>query len=379
MKKKNDFAGYTGLIDLMSAVNKYPLSFLSAGKQTASAWSGKARRKMFELLAFAPKDVPFSQRLKAKVKKDGVIVETLEYSLPYGPETEAYFLYPQGAKGKLPGVVALHDHGGFKYFGKEKITELPGEHRMLKGYREEYYGGRAYANELARQGYAVLVHDCFMWGSRRFHESELSDSFLEPLKGNRPGSEGFIKAYNSIQRDYENIIAKYLITLGTTIQGVFSYEDRRAVDFLFSRKEVDTDRIGCLGLSGGGLRTAYLAGLDERVKCAVCVGFMDTFEGFLDNRIKNHTWMLNLPYQSRYMDFTDMAAIRVPSPLMVQYDIHDGLYTLKGQKSADKRLASIYKKAGAPENYRGMFYPGPHKFDVPMQEDAFRWFEQKLR
>ena len=379
MKTKNDFAGYHGLVELLSKDLSFPLSFLNAGKTGVADWKKQARRKMFELMSFAPKNVPFAPKLRSKAKKDGVITEKLEYALPYGPKTEAFFLYPEGTTSRLPGIVALHDHGGFKYFGKEKITRFPGEHRMLAGYRNDYYGGRAYAGELAKQGFAVLVHDCFMWGSRRFNENELSDIFLEPLKGKKPGSESYIKAYNLMQRDYENVIAKYLITLGTTLQGVFSYEDRRAVDFLLTRKEVDPERIGCLGLSGGGLRSAYLAGLDERIKCAVCVGFMDTFEGFLDNRIKNHTWMLNLPFQSRFMDFTDMAAIRVPSPLMVQYDIHDGLYTLKGQKDADKRLASIYKKAGAPENYRGMFYPGPHKFDVPMQEDAFRWFERKLR
>ena len=53
---------------------------------------------------------------------DGLSIEHLQWQLPFGPPTEALFLKPAGAKGKLPGVVGLHDHGGNKYFGVRKIT-----------------------------------------------------------------------------------------------------------------------------------------------------------------------------------------------------------------------------------------------------------------
>ena len=72
----------------------------------------------------------------------------------------------------------------------------------------------------------------------------------------------------------------------------YGYEDRRAVDYLLTRPEVDEQRLGCGGLSGGGLRTIFLSGLDDRIKCAVCVGFMSTNKEVVAHRITEHTWML---------------------------------------------------------------------------------------
>jgi len=60
-------------------------------------------------------------------------------------------LKPAGATGRLPGIVALHDHGAFKYFGKEKIAEGPEEPEpILKVHRKQYYADRPYANVLAK-------------------------------------------------------------------------------------------------------------------------------------------------------------------------------------------------------------------------------------
>ena len=106
---------------------------------------------------------------------EGVEAEILRWQLPYGPPTEAVFLKPAGATGPLPGVVALHDHGGYKFFGRHKISEdgRP-NHPLFKEYREEYYGGVAWANELAKRGYAVLCHDAAPFGSRRVRIADVS-------------------------------------------------------------------------------------------------------------------------------------------------------------------------------------------------------------
>ena len=97
---------------------------------------------------------------------DGLEGEPLSWSVGFGPRTEAFFLKPSGAE-RLPGIVALYDHGHYKFFGKEKITDGPdGPLDAVKPFRDTYYGGRAFANALARQGFAVLIHDTFLWGSR---------------------------------------------------------------------------------------------------------------------------------------------------------------------------------------------------------------------
>jgi hypothetical protein len=81
---------------------------------------------------------------------------------------------------------------------------------------------------------------------------------------------------------------------------------------------------------------------------------------------------------ARYGDWSDIAACRAPSPLMVQYDLDDGLFTQEGMRAADRRIRAHYRRVGAPKNYVGEFYPGGHKFDLEMQASAFAWLKKQL-
>jgi hypothetical protein len=64
---------------------------------------------------------------------------------------------------------------------------------------------------------------------------------------------------------------------------------------------------------------------------------------------------------------------------MVMYDLDDDLFTAKGQDESNGRLKKIYAKMGAPEMYEGLFFPGPHKFDIEMQEIAFDFYDKWLK
>ena len=384
----SDIGNYIGLAMKELKKSGYPLSFLKNRKKV-EVWRKEAKSKVFELLSFEQKNMPLKPKIEEKFIEDGLVIERISYALPYGRRTKGLFMYPVGSKGTLPAVVALHDHGGFKYFGKEKIVKLKNELPILSEHKKKGYAGTGWANVLAKRGFAVLVVDTFTFGSRRVELEDLPHLYRKYLftkkdheilfVNKKVNSEEYVMAYNRFAGQHEHLLAKTLFTANTTWPGVFSYEDRRSLDYLATRKEVDMKRVGCGGLSGGGLRTIFLAGLDRRIKCGVCVGFMSTFEELLTEHIKNHTWMLYVPGISKYLDMPDIISLRVPSPLMVQYDIDDDLYTLKGQKDADKRLTAIYKKSGFSGNYSGRFYPGPHKFDLEMQSDAFDWFEKWLK
>jgi dienelactone hydrolase len=349
-----------------------------------------ARARVYELLAFDPPDVPLNGRIDDQWETDGLVMERISYDQPYGPRTEGFFMYPTDRQGPMPTIVALHDHSGFKVLGKEKITDLPDEPDYLRELKERTYAGRGWASEVARRGYAVLAVDVFLFGSRRVAVEDLSPDLLSGyeqyagversllLEGDHTSRE-WVEAYHHLTGHHEHLVAKTLFTAGTTWPGVFAYEDRRSVDYALTRPEVDPARIGCGGLSGGGLRTIFLAGLDTRIRCAVCVGFMSTFAEFLRDRCRRHTWMLYVPRLARYLDLPDVIALRAPLPLMVQYDEDDGLYTLSGQQDADARIEAIYQKMGAAERYKGQFYPGPHKFDREMQANAFTWFDRWLK
>lgn len=345
----------------------------------------KTQQRIREILGFHFEDErPHEVRVERRWKRDGLEGEEVSWSVGYGPRTHAWLLKPEGVKEPLPGVIALHDHGGFKYYGKEKIADGPEDTPpVLVPFREAYYGGRAFANALAKEGFVVLVPDVFLWGSRKFPLSDIPDwdrsvgtAIHSRWKNENTPDE--ISLFNSVSAFHEHTVEKYCHLLGTTLAGVVSYEDRVAANYLASRSDVRADAIGCVGLSGGGCRSALLQATCDRIRAAVIVGMMSTFEHLLDHNVVTHTWMV-LPWGwARYGDWSDLAACRAPSPLMVQYDLDDGLFTQEGMRAAHQRIASHYRRAGAPDNYVGEFYPGGHKFDLQMQASAFAWLKKQL-
>lgn len=320
------------------------LSWRNLEFKDVEAWRRQARAKVQELLLIP--EMPW--RPEAKVERqfefDGLQMEELSWQLPYGPRTRALFMKPAGAQGKLPGVLALHDHGGVFHWGVDKITRTtanPGGDQLA---HQNYYGNRAWANELAKRGYAVLVHDVVGFGSRR-------------------------PAYD------EDIFQKSLLCAGTLWAGLMVYDDMRAVDYLCSRADVDPERLACGGLSGGGVRTVFLGGLDRRIKAAFPVGWMTTWRDLMLFVPHNHTWMPYVPGLPQYLDYPEILGLRVPAPVFVMNDSEDPIFTLKGMQDADVVLREVYEKAGAADKYRCQFYPGSHKFDLKMQEDAFGWLD----
>ena len=356
------------------------LSFRQPMFGDVSAWRAVARARFRETLlgpGGAATPVPVLQH---QLEFDGLSIEHLEWQLPYGPPTEALVLKPAGATGKLPGVVGLHDHGGNKYFGLRKITRMSKDpHPMMLRHQEHYYGGAAWANELARRGYVVLVHDTFTFGSRRMRLADLPGNIRNNLVEVNPEAEDEIERYNQFASGHEHLIAKSLFSAGMTWPGVFVFDDQRAVDYLASRPDVDATRIGCGGLSGGGLRTVMLTGADERIRCSCCVGMMTTWRDYLLNKCYTHTWMCYVPGLPRDLDYPEVLGLGAPNPILVLNNRQDALFTMPEMERADRILTAVYKKAGTPERYRASFYDGPHKFDREMQKEAFAWFDRWLK
>jgi hypothetical protein len=194
-----------------------------------------------------------------------------------------------------------------------------------------------------------------------------------------PENPDNIEIYNEWAAEHEHIMSKSLFCAGTTWPGVTLSDDQHALSVLSHLDDVDSDRLGCAGLSGGGLRTVYLGGLDPRIKCAISVGFMSTWRDFLLNKAFTHTWMIYTPLLPKYLDFPEILGLRAPLPTMTLNNNQDGLFTLSEMKNADNILKEVFKKAEAPDHYRGMFYEGDHKFDQQMQKDAFDWFDRWLK
>ncbi|MGZ8558615.1 MAG: alpha/beta hydrolase family protein [Chitinophagaceae bacterium] len=361
--------------------NKLPaFSFRRKEWSNLETWRKAAKKRLAERLAIPAIGAAPKVNVIKQYSYDGLHIEELSWQLPYGRATNAVLLKPMNAKGKLPAILAFHDHGGNKYFGTKKITKTSDQQLpLMEQHQKEYYEGLAWANEIAKKGYVVLVSDAFSFASRRVMLQDVPEYNRQGLNDNDPDNPENIKAYNTWASDHEHVIAKSLFSAGTTWPGVFFAEDQKALDILCARDDVDANRIGCGGLSGGGLRTVFMGGLDPRIKCAVCIGFMTTWNDFVLNKSFTHTWMTYVPLLPDELDFPEILGLRTPLPTLVLNDEDDDLYTLSEMKQADKILSEVYKKANANNHYKCSYYPGPHKFDKKMQAEAFGWFDRWLK
>jgi dienelactone hydrolase len=356
------------------------LSFRNDSFSDVAEWKTLALARTRERLGIPVMGEIPRVTIHATHRYEGLLLEEVSWQLPYGRPTKALVLKPENASGKLPGILAFHDHGGNKYFGWRKITKTgKDQHPLMKTHQEHYYEGMAWANEVAKRGYVVMVSDAFTFASRRVMLEDVPESHRSGLTDSDPENPASIEAYNQWAGAHEHVMAKSLFCGGTTWPGVFLAEDQMALDILAARPDVDKNRLGCGGLSGGGLRTVMMAGLDPRIRCAVCVGFMSTWTDFLLNKSYTHTWMTYVPRLPEELDFPEILGLRVPLPTLVLNDEQDQLYTLPEMKRADAILQEIYQKAGASDRYMASYYPGPHKFDQPMQQEAFAWWDKWLK
>ena len=356
------------------------LSFRRPEFRRIGDWRARARARYLDALMSPSTGATPSVEVQHAFEYDGLAVEHLRWQLPYGPATEAYLLKPAGARGPLPAVLGLHDHGGNKYFGKRKITRITANpHPRMVEHQAKYYEGAAWANELAKRGYVVLVPDTFTFASRRVRAGDLPAVIKRGLVEQSPESAEEIDAYNTFAGNHEHLVAKSLFCAGATWPGVFVADDRAALDVLCARPDVHPDRVGCCGLSGGGLRTVFLTGADDRIRCSVPVGMMTTWRDYLLYKCHTHTWMIYIPGLPRDLDYPEILSLNAPKPTLVLSNNQDQLFTPEEMRRSDEILKAVYAKAGAADRYRTSFYDGPHKFDRAMQAEAFEWFDRWLK
>ena len=353
------------------------LSFLHNRFSNIETWKREARNKVLELLHFPPQGcVPIEVAGHIdRVDCGDYVREKIYFNTTPDIRVPAYLLLPKGAKKPRPAIVALHDHGAFFVWGKEKLVALENEHPSLTEFKRRSYAGRSYATELARRGYVVIVIDMFYWGERRMLLAADPPAWHEPAKM----SAEDITALNRRSSTSTPLIATGLFEAGVTWAGVMFLDDIRTVDYLVTRPEVDPERIGCCGLSVGGFRSAWLAGLDSRIKAAVVVGWMCTAREMLRSKLTSIGFWKTVPGLYRYMDLPDVVSMTAPGALMAIHGTQDKLFTNEGVQAAYDKIARVYKKAGVPDRFEGVTFDGPHEFNTAMQDKAFAWLDRWLK
>jgi dienelactone hydrolase len=362
------------------------LSYLDPRWTSLDEWKAAARPAFHRHLSFDPAPPTVTGEVTGIEERDGFRVETVRIRASPAYDVPARVLVPAGRGGRLPAVVALHCHGGQYGWGAAKLVSHPADSQPLVDYRQRLYGGRAYAEDLARRGFVVIVIDAFYFGERRLRPETLSrdavpaearEAFAS-LPSLPAGSAERTAAENRVAGAFETPVAKTLFAAGATWPGLLTWDDRRTVDYLATRADVDPARIGCIGLSGGGLRAACLAAADPRIRAACVVAWMSTLGEMLPRHARRHTWMAWTPGLRASLDLPDAAALVAPGALLVQQCARDTLFPMEGMRGAVEKLERIYAKAGFSERFRGIFHDQAHSFPPPMQDEAFAWLERWL-
>ncbi|MFL6449343.1 MAG: dienelactone hydrolase family protein [Bryobacteraceae bacterium] len=343
------------------------------------AWKREARLKCLEHLAYHPPAAPFNAEIRSKRKRNGYVQEELVFYSSPGVQVPASLLIPQGPAKKYPALVALHDHGGYFYSGREKLLERDKSPAVLDEFCQKIYDGVPYAAELARAGYVVLVIDAFYFGDRRLRETSVpKNAETRALTAMPSGTDEYIRRYNVWAKENEQATAKTIFLAGATWPGIIGFDDMRSVDYLLTRPEVDTSRVGCLGLSLGGFRAAYLAGLHDAIRSSVVTCWMTAYEPMLASYAARHTWMIHAPGLYQDLDLPDVVCMTAPNHLLVQYGRQDTLFPNDGKQLAANKIKHTYDSAGVAANCRHIFYDKPHMFSKQMQHDALEWFGKTL-
>ena len=313
-------------------------------------------------------------------RRNGVDGTLLRWSTGFGPDTEAFLLRPSGETRPLPGIVALHCHGGMKRYGKEKIATGPDAvSAQIQAFREECYSGRAIANEFALAGNVVLVHDAFGWGSRRIRVQDMpwrsehvaALELDERRRAGEPLDEA--REYDVHAGPHEDAMAKTLGVLGTSWGGVIVRDDLIAARILAARPEVRPEGVTVAGLSGGGARAVLATALSDDIRAAAVVAMMSTMGAVLDGYLHSHTWAFMNPGIGRVADWPDIAASRAPRPLFVGYAERDALFPLDGMRAADAAIRRHYESRNAGDAYWAHWADAPHSFDAAAQRAFLSW------
>ena len=338
-------------------------------------WRREMREAVLESLKYRPAASNFAAEVVERVDRGSYVHEKVCFNTTPQLRVSAYVLVPKdrGPRGKAPAIVALHDHGGFYRWGKEKLVRTDDEHPSLTEFKG-CYAGRSIADDLAGQGYVVIVIDMFYWGERRMR---LADD-PKPSGPNGTDSADDVKKFNSSRSPLEQLVARTIESAGFTWPGLIVWDDMRTVDYLCSRPEVDAGRIGCVGLSVGAWRANHLIALDDRVKAAVAVCWLTSFRQLQAKHVMNTAgFTMLMPGMYRRLDMPDVVSLAAPRPLLNINGSRDGLFPLEeGVKPAYRTLETVYAKLGAGDKFKGSLYDSPHEFNREMQAEAWAWLKK---
>ncbi len=174
----------------------------------------------------------------------------------------------------------------------------------------------------------------------------------------------------------------HLDLVGANGIGLFYLAARRGLDYLHAHPDVDKDRIGMTGLSGGGWQTVLLSALDERVRVAVPVAghssLVSRIEDFGSGDIGD--WEQKGSDVLSEFEYTHLTALVAPRPLLQIHNAEDIFRSHRVKPGTFDALAPIWDLYGAREDFlfHENFDPADHNYQADNRLQAYRFFAQRF-
>ncbi|MCD6598794.1 MAG: acetylxylan esterase, partial [Bacteroidales bacterium] len=296
------------------------------------------REKLLQIMGPLPEKTPLNAQITGVIKKKDYRVEKVIYeSLPGYYVTAALFL-PKKIKGKAPAVIYASGH-------------------TANGFRSETY--QHIIINLVKKGFVVLAFDPIGQGERLqyYNEKEGKSRFGATIEHSYPGAQCYISGYSP---------TKY-----------FVWDGIRSVDYLISRKEVDPNRIGMTGRSGGGTQTAYTAAIDDRILAAAPECFITSMEYVLKS-IGPQDAEQNLFHMiSEGIDHADLLEVRAPRPGLMITTTRD-FFSIQGARETYTEVKQFYKGLGSGDYINMVEDDDVHASTKKNREAMYAFFQKYL-
>ncbi len=313
------------------------------GPDQVEARQAEIRQKMLRMLGPFPPKSPLNPHVTGSFERKGYRVENVIYESRPGNYVTANLYLPTGSgKGPFPAILGSCGHSNN---GKASTV-----------YQRVFAG-------LARLGFVVLVYDPPGQGERfLYYDPKLGESELEP------------EWPTTIEHTMAGV--QCLLT-GSNVANYFVWDGIRGIDYLVSRPEVDPERIGATGNSGGGTLTAYIAAVDDRVKVAVPSCYITRWDRLWTTIGPQDSEQCLVPFIAEGLDFSDFIFAFAPKPYLVNTAIRD-FFPILGARASVAEGRRIYEVLGRSENLEQFEADDQHGYTRPRREAAYRWLGKHL-
>lgn len=299
------------------------------------AWQTTLRAEIIRLLGgFPAQACNLSPRIIETRTEEAYTRQRVAIQTVPGEYMPVFVLIPH-SRGDTPPkpVIALHGHGTW---GAEAILGDSTNPDITAFNRTMNYD---YAGQLAKRGYMVFAPDLRGFGQR-----------LEAPGLREADDPAWISSCYAVGVN--------ALLLGKTLLGLRVYDVMRLIDYIQIRSETNTESLGCVGLSGGGMLTLFSTALDPRITCAVVSGYFNSFRASI--MAIRHCLCNFVPGLVKVAEMTDIAGLVAPRPLLIESGTQDSIFPVEATRQAYAELQKIYAEFGGTDRLDIDIFEGEH-------------------